>query len=69
MAKALSNLSEKGYITITFKDGAKNDVKKENFMVTINDVMKSVEVKAKLIGSRNHLHLKVIRKLKQVNTI
>lgn len=48
VAKALSNLSEKGYITITFKDGAKNDVKKENFMVTINDVMKSVEVKSEV---------------------
>ena len=48
VAKALSNLSEKGYITITFKDGAKNDVKKENFTVTINDVMKSVEVKSEV---------------------
>ncbi|HDR8016490.1 TPA: hypothetical protein QCY65_000703 [Bacillus cereus] len=48
VAMALSNLSEKGYITITFKEGAKNDVKKDNFTVTINDVMKSVEVKSEV---------------------
>ncbi|MEB9998656.1 hypothetical protein P4L06_04270 [Bacillus cereus] len=48
VAMALSNLSEKGYITITFKEGAKNDVKKDNFTVTINDEMKSVEAKSEV---------------------
>ncbi|WP_369903112.1 hypothetical protein [Bacillus manliponensis] len=64
VAKALSNLSEKGYITITFKDGAKNDVKKENFTVTINDVMKSVEVKSEVDWKQNPFNFKGYTEIK-----